>query len=654
MEAPSDDDILYLYVGQDAVFKKYLSIILAFTDDEKQQLLTGKLQEPFEKAEIKNKKEFSLLADKLKNMAALTREYRQKNTQLLRDLWRSQINPLELCKKSEQEIAQEICSKKVNCGSKEAESALVDFLMTLRVHPTCRSEGAAAMKTSDTSGQEVALFHYGEDVRTQAASSDRLPNSAIGLLVIKIDIGTFVGTGAMVGRNVILTAAHNLVHHTASSKPPMIRFLPAEHKGSWFPEPTISGIYIPDEYKTDQSEDYAIIVINEPLGDHTGFLEMTALTNKQLLQEELCIIGYPRDKNEKTTTVAQWEGRGQAVGGDSNFIRYYIDTDKGQSGSPVVFQKGNKYHVVGVHVIGDKTEGVNKATRITEARIKKITEYLQSQKECTILETQEQKREHTESTREFWGFLSMIPWGTIAIGAAKIAVKVLSKEDTKAEAKIQQDVPAKVSEGKKEMQETGKATTYVLKLKCESETRRKTARIENIKDLHTVMIKVFPKLATISYKITYNDADDDINVIDDDDLKEAINLMGKCDQALSFNIVIADAVKASRIVPQKDQTRPPTVPEYASEPPEREADKTIYWRPPTIREYASEPSEQEEDKTILPTVPEDLSGPPKEDGTAIEEDDKKRQPNPKESFYLQLDKKIGDMGRVELSQCKHY
>jgi V8-like Glu-specific endopeptidase len=305
---------------------------------------------------------------------------------------------------------------------------------------------AVQMKTSESLQEERAFQRAGHDVRARVESTKKLPYSAIGLLVMTFDNGTYIGTGAVVGRNIILTAAHNLYFHEISSEPRIIRFLPGENDGDSFFEPTIARFHIPEEYKTSKKEDYAIIVLNEPLGDYTGSLEMIPVPPQQLHGKEVSVGGYPSDKI--IDKISQWVGKGEIKSVDSDFITYWIDTGQGQSGSPVFFQEDNKYKVVGVHVLGDELERANKATLLTNARIEWINTHSQSQNECAKVDKWWRENESTRATQEFWGILAALPWRKIARGAfkvAQIAVKELTTE-TAMPTEAKQDEMARVGE----------------------------------------------------------------------------------------------------------------------------------------------------------------------------------------------------------------
>jgi V8-like Glu-specific endopeptidase/GTP-binding protein EngB required for normal cell division len=288
---------------------------------------------------------------------------------------------------------------------------------------------AVQTKTSESLQEERAFQRAGHDVRAKVKSTTKLPYSAIGLLVMTFDNGTYIGTGAVVGKNIILTAAHNLYSHEISSEPRIIRFLPGENGGDSFFEPTIARFHIPEEYKTSKKEDYAIIVLNEPLGDSTGYLEMTPVPPQQLHGKEVSVGGYPSDKI--IDKISQWVGKGDIKSVDSDFITYWIDTGQGQSGSPVFFQEDNQYKVVGVHVLGDELERANKATLLTQARIDWINNKSQSQNECARVDKSCQEEESKRITHEFFEILAGLPWRKIARGAfkvAQIAVNELTNE----------------------------------------------------------------------------------------------------------------------------------------------------------------------------------------------------------------------------------
>lgn len=66
--------------------------------------------------------------------------------------------------------------------------------------------------------------------------------------------------------------------------------------------PTITCYYIPKEYQASNNEVDGFIVVNEPLGDYTGYLQINSLQLAQLRGKEVIVVGYLSDKLARSIT----------------------------------------------------------------------------------------------------------------------------------------------------------------------------------------------------------------------------------------------------------------------------------------------------------------------------------------------------------------
>jgi len=225
----------------------------------------------------------------------------------------------------------------------------------------------------------------GKDGRIRVDKTTQWPHSVHGVVVMRFprmpaDTLYGLGTGALIAPNVVLTCAHNLYNAKYGGRASSVRFLPAiNRKELPFDESTVKDFCYPEAYTKDKwsVEDYGILILDTPLGEETGYFGLSVLSQQDLKDRPISISGYPKDKvAEKDREYELWGMKGHVHALNLNYIEYEIDTYGGQSGSPVCYQHGDNYYVVGIHVLEDEARGVNKATRLTEARYNQINAWI--------------------------------------------------------------------------------------------------------------------------------------------------------------------------------------------------------------------------------------------------------------------------------------
>jgi V8-like Glu-specific endopeptidase len=180
------------------------------------------------------------------------------------------------------------------------------------------------------------------------------------------------GSGCLIGKNIVLTAAHNFIDPSGRREVAAIEFwlgvqYDAKTKAATAARkiPAVS-IHYPQQYKDNQSstEDYGLIFLRDCV-DGVSFLPETSLKVGQICN----VTGFPYDKGMKMMTC---EGKVTDIKDD--IASYDIDSECGQSGCPLWVERDGQYFVKGVHVRGP--EGMfNEATLITDSRLEKIEEW---------------------------------------------------------------------------------------------------------------------------------------------------------------------------------------------------------------------------------------------------------------------------------------
>ena len=120
-----------------------------------------------------------------------------------------------------------------------------------------------------------------------------------------------MGTGVMVGPDIVYTAAHNVYDNSTPvrKRSSNIKFTPGMN-GDLAPFGVIDvkDIYVPNAYinqdpGTDNkkySEDYALLRLEEPIGMRAGYFGFHVADKSLLQKKKISIIGYAQDKGNKT------------------------------------------------------------------------------------------------------------------------------------------------------------------------------------------------------------------------------------------------------------------------------------------------------------------------------------------------------------------
>lgn len=237
------------------------------------------------------------------------------------------------------------------------------------------SENSAFPATQGSEGTLPAPYVIiGDDDRTIIEETTRIPYRYIGRLEIRYagnSSSITVGTGFLVGKSTILTAAHCVYSGTQTIS--SITFIPGKN-GSTNPYGTYTAakIHVPTNYKeavTAQDEtnkwkyDYALIELNEDIGSQLGYFALggynTQYTLDELVGKQAIVVGYPGNSGGK-----MYRHKSDIIGYNTDEYQLYYTTDTtgGQSGSPVFIYTGTgaKYYVVGIHNGGSSSRNIGR------------------------------------------------------------------------------------------------------------------------------------------------------------------------------------------------------------------------------------------------------------------------------------------------------
>ena len=219
----------------------------------------------------------------------------------------------------------------------------------------------------------------GADDRVMIPDTATIPWRCICHLEVIFDNGLKgYGTGWFAGPDTVITAAHCVWDPHTDERAAEIRMTPGRN-GSLGPY----GQFISHEYEVlkgwpgsdpdDFSLDVAAISVrgerkrdrfDEGVGEPLGYFGVAAFSDKKLEMLLVNTSGYPVEAAKPFAT--QWFNGGRIKGAEKDHITYMIDTEGGQSGSPIFFyeKETEQRLVVAIHTTGYYP---NRGVRITDA-----------------------------------------------------------------------------------------------------------------------------------------------------------------------------------------------------------------------------------------------------------------------------------------------
>jgi glutamyl endopeptidase len=238
----------------------------------------------------------------------------------------------------------------------------------------------------------------GVDSRVLVEDTSSVPWRCICHLEVEYEFGPVgYGTGFLIGPKAVLTAAHVLINPskndtTKRRKATQVRVIPGRN-GTLAPYgyfvTQYSDCKVPERWLHDGDDqpngnwDFAMIPIaddynteGQPTAERLGYFGLKCFSDNEASKAHMLFVnnaGYPYEADKAYGTLWYNAGRVRKMG--RSYIEYMVDTEGGQSGSPVYFfdKLLNQRYVIAVHTTGDF---VNRGLRITEevfATIKRWT-----------------------------------------------------------------------------------------------------------------------------------------------------------------------------------------------------------------------------------------------------------------------------------------
>ena len=201
----------------------------------------------------------------------------------------------------------------------------------------------------------------GTDDRILIKNTKDFPYRAVAYMYMERPCGcTMTGTGFLVGKNKLITAAHCLVCHEHGVWSNKITFYfgymndrnyAYKYSGRWY---AYVGSTFQNGYQNN--DDWAVVKLYENVGDSVGWFGWKSGLSDSVFQNKyLNLLGYRHG-------VLRWSS-GPVEVRNSKLIKYTIDTEKGNSGGPLYVIEDGNYYAVAINIAGDST--INIGHRIT-------------------------------------------------------------------------------------------------------------------------------------------------------------------------------------------------------------------------------------------------------------------------------------------------
>lgn len=207
---------------------------------------------------------------------------------------------------------------------------------------------------------DVEVDTFGDNWNSKVNDTTLFPHKAISYIETYFSKGN-VGSGALVGKNLLLTAAH-AVYDTSYGFSSKIIVIPGsnniEKPITPFGQTEVNEIYVPKDYylSTNKSVDYAYVVLNDSIASETGYFGLKVKSKSEYsTSTSLYVAGYPGQEPQKYQTAYQGKFKEIANYGDKWSIIGNFVSFGGLSGSPMFLTNNYISGVLYGNIVKDQT-----------------------------------------------------------------------------------------------------------------------------------------------------------------------------------------------------------------------------------------------------------------------------------------------------------
>ncbi|MGT2910411.1 trypsin-like serine protease [Streptococcus cameli] len=218
--------------------------------------------------------------------------------------------------------------------------------------PSSSSSTEPSEKTAPDLSSENATLEaiIGKDDQYRVKNTKAFPYRTVVHLEMEYDDGTYVGSGVMIAPNLILTVAHNVYNQRTKKWAKSVTAAPARNGGETpYGKFEAANYYVLRTYTTEgnvvpSNYDIAVIKLTKNVPSSVGYLPISKTVSRN---ERLQVPGYPAYTSSKARYMHTSFGKADGI--SSKQISHTVDTEGGNSGSPILNAKNQ---VVGVHSAG--------------------------------------------------------------------------------------------------------------------------------------------------------------------------------------------------------------------------------------------------------------------------------------------------------------
>jgi uncharacterized protein (TIGR03000 family) len=198
---------------------------------------------------------------------------------------------------------------------------------------------------------------FGEDPREPITTSE-YPWSTIGRVVTTKSGVECWGTGTLVGRNLVVTAAHCLIDPKtqALTGEPVMFYPNVRNRGAARESAVISVRLGTRDPKNHLSHDWAILELEKPLGDACGWLGIHA-TTIDTLPDQITVAGYSTNFQGGDAPSVHRDGKVRTRFRERGVVGHDCATGHGSSGGPVLGMRNGQLTVYGLNIASKRLHG---------------------------------------------------------------------------------------------------------------------------------------------------------------------------------------------------------------------------------------------------------------------------------------------------------